>query len=71
MGTPLSLTMKYTNPVWHEYNVGLTRLTSLERAKGPLIAPGTGHFIQRDNPAFVVEQILQMLRDILDSSINP
>ena len=64
MGTPVSLSMKYSNPAWHEYNVGLTKLTDPERAKGPVIAPGCGHFIQRDNPDFVVQQVLQLLKDI-------
>ena len=67
MGTPVSLSMQYSNPAWHEYNVGLTKLTDPERAKGPIIATGCGHFIQRDDPEFVVQQVLRMLKD-LDSA---
>ena len=64
MGTPASLSMKYSNPIWHEYNTGLTRLTNPGRAKGPVIAPGCGHFVQRDNPEFVVQQVSEILKDI-------
>lgn len=62
--------MKYANPAWHEYNKGLARLTNAERAKGPIIAPGCGHFIQRDNPGFVVQEVLKMWKDIQKSSIS-
>lgn len=64
MGTPLSLSMRYSNPAWHEYNIGLTRLTHPERAKGPIIATGCGHFIQRDDPGFVEHQVSQLLKDL-------
>ena len=70
MGTPASLTMKYSNPIWHEYNIGLTRLTNQERAKGPVIAPGCGHFVQRDNPEFVVQQVSEILKAI-EAEQNP
>jgi len=69
MGTPVSLSMKYSNPAWHEYNQGLAKLTDVERAKGPIIAPGCGHFVQRDNPGFVVQEVLQMWKNIQRSSI--
>ena len=70
MGLSVSLTMKYANPPWHEYNEGLAKLTDVERAKGPIIAPGCGHFIQRDNPGFVVQVVLQMWKDIQKGSIS-
>ena len=70
MGTPASLSMKYSNPIWHEYNIGLTRLTNPGRAKGPVIAPGCGHFVQRDNPEFVVQQVSEILKDI-EAEQNP
>ena len=61
MGTPISLSMQYSNPLWHEYNVGLSQLTEQERSRGPIIAPGCGHFIQRDNAQFVVKEVLELL----------
>ncbi|KAL8936689.1 MAG: hypothetical protein Q9216_004799 [Gyalolechia sp. 2 TL-2023] len=41
MGTPISLSMKYSNPLWHEYNQGLLKITDPERAIGPLVAQGS------------------------------
>jgi len=71
MGLSVSLTMKYAaNPAWHEYNEGLARLTDVERAKGPIIAPDCGHFVQRDNPGFVVQEVLNMWKDIQKSYIT-
>lgn len=61
MGTPISLSMKYSNPVWNEYNTGLSQLTEPKRSRGPIIAPGCGHFIQRDNAPFVVTEVLELL----------
>lgn len=54
--------MKQINPVWNEYNQGLALLTSREKSKGPIIAKGCGHFIQRDDPVFVATEICDMLQ---------
>jgi pimeloyl-ACP methyl ester carboxylesterase len=54
--------MKYINPVWHEYNKGLALLTRREKSKGPIIAKGCGHFIQRDDPESVAGEICDMLQ---------
>lgn len=61
MGTPKSLSMRYTNPTWHTYNEGLAKLTGPKSSKGPLQAKGCGHFIQRDDPNFVVDEILDLV----------
>lgn len=61
MGMPRAVTVHYTNPHWHKYNQGLAKLTDPERSLGPLQAPGTGHFIQVDNPAFVADELNKML----------
>lgn len=50
--------------MWEKYNEGLCRMTDAGRAKGPLIAPKAGHFIQKDNPEFVSEQVLDLLRKV-------
>ena len=63
MGTPISLSMRYTNPLWHEYNRGLVHLTDPGRGTGPHIAPGCGHFIQRD-VTYVVKAILDLMQEI-------
>ncbi|TGJ76843.1 hypothetical protein E0Z10_g10797 [Xylaria hypoxylon] len=61
METPISISMNYTNPTWHHYNEGLTKLTSPEKASGPIIARNCGHFIQRDDPTLVAELAFRML----------
>ncbi|KAI1130390.1 Alpha/Beta hydrolase protein [Nemania abortiva] len=65
METPYSISMSYTNPTWRRYNEGLAKLTTLEKASGPIIATHCGHFIQRDDPAFVVELACKMLESIV------
>ncbi|KAL8721236.1 MAG: hypothetical protein Q9225_002048 [Loekoesia sp. 1 TL-2023] len=62
IGTPISLSMKYSNPLWHRYNKGLLKITAPEKAIGPLTAQDCGHFIQRDDPNFVVDQLSYLLR---------
>ncbi|KAJ6440150.1 alpha/beta-Hydrolase [Purpureocillium lavendulum] len=57
MGMPKAATLTYSNPYWHKYNQGLAKITESSRSKGPIQAPGTGHFIQRDNPAFVAAEL--------------
>ncbi|KAI1354109.1 Alpha/Beta hydrolase protein [Xylaria sp. FL0043] len=66
METPISISMNYTNPIWHHYNEGLTKLTSPERSSGPIIAKNCGHFIQRDDPTFVAELACGMIRVIVE-----
>ena len=53
--------MQYTNPVWHEYNQGLAKLTDPKFSKGPIQAKGCGHFIQRDDPEFVIAETLDLV----------
>ena len=61
MGTPIYLTMRYSNPIWDVYNRGLATLTESKLSKGPIQAQGCGHFIQRDNPQLVVEETLDLV----------
>ena len=61
MGTPLGLSMVYMNPTWHRYNKGLVNITDRERSKGPIFAKGCGHFIQRDDPVFVIKETLDLV----------
>ncbi|KAI0020022.1 alpha/beta-hydrolase [Xylariomycetidae sp. FL0641] len=64
LGVPLGLAEKYTQPMWDAYNKGLCELTDPDRAKGPLVAPGAGHFVQKDNPAFVAEQLVDLIMKV-------
>jgi hypothetical protein len=61
MQTPIAITTNYTNPYWHKYNEGLAKLSSPDRSKGPIQAVKCGHFIQRDDPEFVIEEIWDLL----------
>jgi hypothetical protein len=66
------MTMKYLNPVWSTYNKGLAKITEKERSRGPLIAKGCGHFIQKDDPQYVVSELANMLDDVIRvSSVKP
>ncbi|KAK7943207.1 alpha/beta-hydrolase [Apiospora aurea] len=57
------------NSMWHNYNEGLCGLTDRDRAKGPLIAPKSGHFIQKDNPAFVAKELQDLVEKAEASSV--
>ncbi len=61
MGTPIGLSMMYMNPKWHKYNQGLVHITDREKSKGPIFAKGCGHFIQRDDPDFVIKETLDLV----------
>jgi pimeloyl-ACP methyl ester carboxylesterase len=61
MGTPSAITQTYINPYWHRYNEGLAKITSHDRSKGPIQAEKCGHFIQRDDPDFVVREVVELL----------
>ncbi|KAI2626985.1 Alpha/beta hydrolase fold-1 [Hypomontagnella submonticulosa] len=61
---PIGMAAMYTQPMWEKYNEGLCGLTDPDRAKGPLIAPKSGHFIQKDNPSFVAEQLEDLIKKV-------
>lgn len=65
MGRPKLLTTTYANPYWYRYNEGLVKITETERSKGPVQAPGSGHFVQRDDPAFVAKELDEILSKVL------
>ncbi|KAK7976435.1 GMC oxidoreductase [Apiospora arundinis] len=65
---PVGMAAMYTQPMWHKYNEGLCGLTDPDRAKGPLIAPKAGHFIQRDNPAFVAKELQELVENVEGSA---
>ncbi|RDL30457.1 Uncharacterized protein BP5553_10335 [Venustampulla echinocandica] len=64
MGTPKSLTMRFTNPYWAKYNKGLTRITDPERCQGVAIAKGCGHFIHSDDPEFVAGEVMSIIEKL-------
>jgi len=58
---PKAATQFYVNPPWASYNAGLTKLAESGEVK---IAKGCGHFVQRDDPAFVAAELSNLLDDI-------
>ncbi|KAI9170599.1 hypothetical protein HJFPF1_00067 [Paramyrothecium foliicola] len=67
MGFPQFVTKTYVNPYWDEYNRGLVQITEQTRAKGPMQAPQAGHFIQKDNPEFVAQELDEILSKVMPS----
>jgi pimeloyl-ACP methyl ester carboxylesterase len=64
--TPKVLTMTYANPAWRRYNEGLTRITEDGRAIGPIVAVDCGHFIQKDGPGFVSDELVSLLDRVVN-----
>jgi len=62
MGTPKSMSMKFINPYWAEYNRELTKITDEGRCGGVKIAKGCGHFIQSDGPDFVAGEVMSLMQ---------
>ncbi|KAJ5715443.1 alpha/beta-hydrolase [Penicillium malachiteum] len=65
MGPPKPVTNRFVNPYWQRYNEDLAKITAPEFSKGPIIAPGAGHFVQKDNPEFVVQELNELLEKVL------
>jgi pimeloyl-ACP methyl ester carboxylesterase len=59
-----SVINEYVNPAWGAYNEGLTRLVPADRSGEVKIAKGCGHFIQKDDPAFVAKELSDLLNDL-------
>ncbi|KAL5370836.1 hypothetical protein PMIN03_011599 [Paraphaeosphaeria minitans] len=66
MKVPKLLTMTYVNPLWQKYNEGLTRITEEGKAIGPLVAVGSGHFVQVDSPGFVADEMVSLLDRVVN-----
>lgn len=67
-GASRLLTLVYMNPYWRQFYEGMAKITEPERSKGPLQAPGPGHFIQKDNPELVENELREILKDSLSDS---
>ena len=61
MGTSTAVIETYMNPFWWKYNEGLCRITEESRSKGPVEAVGAGHFVQKDRPDLVAEEVLSLV----------
>lgn len=65
MGVPEAVTNAYLNPYWSNYNKGLAEITDSNKSRGPIQAPNAGHFIQRDNPDFVAQELDSLISKVL------
>lgn len=63
---PKVLTMTYANPFWRRYNEGLAHITDESRAIGPIVAVDCGHFIQKDGPEFVSDELVSLLDRVVN-----
>ncbi|KAH8888514.1 alpha/beta-hydrolase [Thozetella sp. PMI_491] len=61
MKVPKAITNTYINPKWGAYNAGLARLLGEGRPGDLKTAPGCGHFIQRDDPVFVANELNRII----------
>ena len=61
MGITEVYSQHYTNPFWWEYNKEICKISDPERVKGPIEAVGAGHFIQKDKPELVVEELKEII----------
>ncbi|KAL1841561.1 hypothetical protein VTJ49DRAFT_6934 [Mycothermus thermophilus] len=69
LGVSKAVINAYMNPAWGRYNEGLTRLTS---PPGELkVARDCGHFIQKDDPEFVANEVNDILNRIVALSMSP
>ncbi|KAF2112569.1 hypothetical protein BDV96DRAFT_648825 [Lophiotrema nucula] len=64
--TPKALTMIYQNPAWQKYNSDLCSITDEEKAIGPIVAVGCGHFVQNDGPGFVRDEFVSLLDRVVN-----
>jgi hypothetical protein len=64
MSVPKAITREYVSPAWVRYFEGLVEITTEERRKGPIIAKGCGHYIHKDNPQFVIKEMVGLLDNL-------
>lgn len=64
VGLAQVMTRTYFDPAWHHYHEGLAQITSPELSKGPIIARGCGHLIQRDNPQLVATEVSEVIKKL-------
>ena len=55
------MTRLYFDTCWHEYNLGLAKLTKPHLSKGPFEAKGSGHIIHMDDPKLVARELVEIL----------
>ena len=65
MGSPVELNNRFIQPGWDKYNEGLLALVGEDkRKKGVVIAKGAGHFVQKDNPMCVADEVMDLIRSL-------
>jgi hypothetical protein len=61
MNVPMAITRQYVSPACVRYFEGMVEITAKERRKGPIVAKGCGHYIHKEDPEFVVKEIVELL----------
>ncbi|KAK7909162.1 alpha/beta-hydrolase [Apiospora marii] len=65
--SPRGLTERYVQPAWERYNEGLLAIGGAAAgSRKVVIAPGCGHFIQKNNPRFVADEVIAMVKVLCD-----
>lgn len=55
------MTRVYFDTCWHEYNIGLAKLTEPRLSKAPFEATGAGHLVHKDDPKLVAQELAEIL----------
>lgn len=58
------LTRMYIQPAWEEYNRGLLELDGKGNGEVKIVG-GAGHFVQRDRPSLVAEEVWNVIREVV------
>jgi hypothetical protein len=64
LGLPEIMSNIFFDPAWHEYHIGLTKITEPHLSKGPVEAKGCNHLIHKDNPQFVANEVMELLEKL-------
>lgn len=64
--SPRGLTERYVQPAWERYNEGLLSIAGEPAGRRVIVAPRCGHFIQKNNPRFVADEVIAMLKALCD-----
>lgn len=64
------MTRTYFDPGWHEFNLGLVKITEPHLRKGPFEAKGLNHLMHEDDPHFVALEVLELLDKLYKGGLS-
>ncbi|KAK4501376.1 hypothetical protein PRZ48_007184 [Zasmidium cellare] len=65
LGAPQALVLRYMSPTLQVAFRGLMQLTDADRARGLTIAPCSGHYVNKDAPGCVADEIWKLVYEAL------